>query len=193
MPTLMLLIACLAPIPPGAALTNHYLPAQRGNKWIYQQSNGADCTFSVTDSYCLFGATVATISTFDDRGATGHWQKFLSSAAGVSLIEDDSFFKRKYPAICWLKADAKLGETWKYDTWLHIGVSPIPCVGRIQYMGTETLRLPIGEVEAFHAKALRSPACIGGDRWYAKGIGMVQYSLGEGHMLKLKRFIPAEK
>jgi hypothetical protein len=177
-----------APIPDSAKQPTLYFPTKVGTECIYETDHKKVYRTVVTEVATKGEVTIVTKEMIGDDGESSPWERVAVSPKGLSLLSNGPF--RHDPPLEWLRLSAKVGDSWKIDTFFAAeGQNEIRLVGTVKIVGVEKVETPAGAFEA-----IRVDGCGRGfgkwaeQWWYTPGIGPVKWVDNAGTVFVLKSF-----
>ena len=186
-------MACRLPVPKDRKEV-YYYPTQKGAKWV-SDWEGKERTFVITAVEDKDGAKVVSVAEVLTGGKEVPHEQVAVSDKGILRLA----WGKPFDTPLWvLKVPAKAGEVAAFDIPAEPGV--IPESGTKTAHGPEKVEVPAGaylawrvetEVTARGGVPLQPPHRS--TTWFAPGVGVVKWVIGDGKSRVLKSFTPGKE
>ena len=176
-----------APLAAGAIKAKEYYPTQVGAEWVYRIGDREE-TQVVTEVKQKDGAKIVVIARVEaGKEIPAKTISLTPEAVLMVSLRDEEFD----PAMCLLKLPPKPGDEWVVKAKLKNSEFRLTMTAK----KPETLKVPAGTFEAI---PVVETGTVGGKsfevtHWYALGVGLVKYNVGETTVQELESFKQGKK
>jgi len=177
----LLMLIFGAPLP-SADVDQSYYPVQVGTQWTYKLGNMGDKFVITVAKSAKVGQQDCAVfdAKFNGKDAATEHVAWLKDGVHRFMYGDKNF----EPSICFLKPNAKKGDTWNED--YKIGDTN----GTIKFLvDVADVEVPAGKFKdalVVHAEATEKDTVSKTTIWYAKNVGMVKQLIEDEKPLVLE-------